>query len=296
LEPGAAAPTAAINEHIDHSEIDKIRAGAPTAPINEHIDHAEIDKFRAGAGQEFSAERSGLTNTHGAEVKFPTDSANLGINSGTGPVVADSGVKVNASIPDVSSPTPSVAEATATVSAPVSHTVKSGDTLWSIVKQPGMSDQEIMKRVHEVYEANKDVIGPNPDKIFPGQVLKLDGLGLGLDHGAAHSVAKGVGKGVAATVEVAANRETIPFAPDVLHDFVKDTKLDAVTLDGVGKVAFPVPAPNFAHVGTEGVATTKDINAALADFYTGDAKKVTEAVKVDKLDKFASLYDGRGKH
>jgi nucleoid-associated protein YgaU len=285
-------------------------AAAPAAAINEHIDHAEIDKFRASAGQEFSAERSGLTNTHGAEVKFPTDSANLGINSGTGPVVADSGVKVNASIPDVSSPAPSVADATATVSgganAPVTHTVVKNDTLSGIALKElqarggHFTTSDVYKLTDQIYAANKDVIGNDINRIFPGQVLKLDGLGLGLDHGtahsAAHSVAKGVGKGVAATVEVAANRETIPFAPDVLHDFVKDTKLDAVTLDGVGKVAFPVPAPNFAHVGTEGVATTKDINAALADFYTVDAKKVTEAVKVDKLDKFASLYDGHGKH
>ena len=242
-------------------------AAAPTAPINEHIDHAELDKIRAGAGQEFSAERSGLTNAQGTEVKFPTDSANMGVNSGAGPAAAD---------------------ATATVSAPVSHTVKSGDTLWDIAKQPGMSNQEIMNRVNQIYEANKDVIGNNPDRIFPGQLLKLDGLTHSLSHGVSH--------GVAAGVEVAASRETIPFAPDVLHDFVKDTKLDAVALDGVGKVAFPVPAPNFAHVGTEGVATSKDTNAALAEFYTGDAKKVAETVKVDKLDKFASLYDGHGKH
>ena len=279
LEPGAAAPTAAINEHIDHSEIDKIRAGYTN---------------------DFSAERSGLTNTQGTEVKFPTDSASLGINSGTGPAVADIGVKANASIPDVSSPAPSVAEATAAVSAdahaPVTHTVVKDDTVSGIALKElqarggHFTTGDVYKLADQIYAANKDVIGNDINRIFPGQVLKLDGLGL--EHGATHSVAKGV----AAGVEVAASRETIPFAPDVLHDFVKDTKLDAVALDGVGKVAFPVPAPNFAHVGTEGVATSKDTNAALAEFYTGDAKKVAETVKVDKLDKFASLYDGHGKH
>lgn len=280
LGSGAAAPTAAINEHIDHSELNKIRGITPA--VNEHIDHAELDKIRGAASQEFSAERSGLTNAQGTGIKFPTDSASLGVNSGTAPAVAD-----------VASPVPTVADATATISggAPVTHTVTKGDSLseiaHQIVKERAAASggtyttQDIYKFAGQLYEANKDVIGNNPDKIFPGQVLKLDGLdnihGSVLNHG----------------VEVAANRvsDTVPFAPDVLHGLVGGTKLDALALDGAGQANFPVPAPNFAHVGTEGVASTKDINEALKDFYTEDTKKVTDAVKVNK---YASIDDGIG--
>jgi nucleoid-associated protein YgaU len=286
LESGAAAPTAAINEHIDHSELDKIRGITPA--VNEHIDHAELDKIRGAAPQEFSAERSGLANVQGTEVKFPTDSASLGVNSGTAPAVADA-----------ASTAPTVADATATISsgAPVTHTVTKGDSLseiaHQIVKERAAASggtyttQDVYKFAGQLYEANKDVIGNDPDKIFPGQVLKLDGLdnihGSVLNHGAA----------VKHGVEVAANRvsDTVPFAPDVLHGLVGGTKLDSLALDGAGQANFPVPAPNFAHVGTEGVATTKDINEALKDFYTEDTKKVTDAVKVNK---YASIDDGIG--
>ena len=47
-----------------------------------------------------------------------------------------------------------------------SYTVKSGDTLSAIGKHHGVAWREI-------YEANKDVIGDNPDKIRPGQTLRI---------------------------------------------------------------------------------------------------------------------------
>ena len=46
------------------------------------------------------------------------------------------------------------------------YTVKSGDTLSKIGQQHGVAWREI-------YEANKGVIGDNPDKIFPGQQLRI---------------------------------------------------------------------------------------------------------------------------
>ena len=46
------------------------------------------------------------------------------------------------------------------------YTVKSGDTLSEIGQQHGVAWREI-------YEANKDVIGDNPDKIRPGQTLRI---------------------------------------------------------------------------------------------------------------------------
>src|ERR1041384_4482004 len=47
-----------------------------------------------------------------------------------------------------------------------SYTVKSGDSLSAIGKHHGVAWREI-------YEANKDVIGDDPDKIRPGQTLRI---------------------------------------------------------------------------------------------------------------------------
>jgi len=46
------------------------------------------------------------------------------------------------------------------------YTVKSGDTLTAIGKHHGVAWREI-------HEANKDVIGDDPDKIRPGQKLRI---------------------------------------------------------------------------------------------------------------------------
>lgn len=51
--------------------------------------------------------------------------------------------------------------------APKTHTVVSGDTLTGIAKQYGKADWK------EVYEANKDVIGDDPNKIRVGMELKV---------------------------------------------------------------------------------------------------------------------------
>ena len=48
------------------------------------------------------------------------------------------------------------------------YTVKSGDTLSAIGQRHGVAWREI-------HEANKDVIGDNPDKIRPGQKLRNPG-------------------------------------------------------------------------------------------------------------------------
>lgn len=51
--------------------------------------------------------------------------------------------------------------------SPKTHTVASGDTLSSIAKQYGKADWK------EVYNANKDVIGDDPNKIRIGMELKI---------------------------------------------------------------------------------------------------------------------------
>ena len=50
---------------------------------------------------------------------------------------------------------------------PRSYTVRPGDTLSGIASGLGMSDWR------PLYEANRSVIGPDPDLIRPGQVLTV---------------------------------------------------------------------------------------------------------------------------
>jgi nucleoid-associated protein YgaU len=49
------------------------------------------------------------------------------------------------------------------------HTVDKGESLWAIAEHE-LGDG---KRWKEIYEANKDVIGANPDLIQPGMELKI---------------------------------------------------------------------------------------------------------------------------
>lgn len=55
------------------------------------------------------------------------------------------------------------------------HVVKRGDTLWDIAKSQlpdGASSAQINHEWHRWYEANRQVIGEDPDLILPGQVLQ----------------------------------------------------------------------------------------------------------------------------
>ncbi len=51
---------------------------------------------------------------------------------------------------------------------PVFHTVEKGDTLWAISKK-ALGDGN---RYNEIFEANKPMLS-HPDKIYPGQVLRI---------------------------------------------------------------------------------------------------------------------------
>ena len=51
------------------------------------------------------------------------------------------------------------------------YTVKKGDNLWTIAKRLYGSGADYTK----IYEANKDVIGKNPNLIYPGQTFTIPG-------------------------------------------------------------------------------------------------------------------------
>lgn len=61
------------------------------------------------------------------------------------------------------------------VSAVQEHVVQRGDTLWDIAKAAlpdDASGAEITQEWHRWYDANRQVIGGDPDLILPGQILK----------------------------------------------------------------------------------------------------------------------------
>jgi nucleoid-associated protein YgaU len=60
-------------------------------------------------------------------------------------------------------------QAAKAAAAEKTYTVDSGDSLWAIAKQE-LGDGN---RWREIYEANKETIGKNPDLIHPGMVLKI---------------------------------------------------------------------------------------------------------------------------
>ena len=54
--------------------------------------------------------------------------------------------------------------------------VRPGDTLWALAEHDlpvPSTDRQVTARWHDVYRRNRGVIGPDPDLILPGQVLKF---------------------------------------------------------------------------------------------------------------------------
>ncbi|WP_207084317.1 LysM peptidoglycan-binding domain-containing protein [Nocardioides sp. S5] len=57
------------------------------------------------------------------------------------------------------------------------YVVRPGDSLWSIADahpEPGTSGS-VPERWHAIWQANRDVVGDDPDLIHPGQALRLPG-------------------------------------------------------------------------------------------------------------------------
>jgi resuscitation-promoting factor RpfA len=56
--------------------------------------------------------------------------------------------------------------------------VAAGDTLWALAAKqlgPGASNADVSAEVRRWYEANRDEIGPNPDRLAPGTKLRVPG-------------------------------------------------------------------------------------------------------------------------
>ena len=54
------------------------------------------------------------------------------------------------------------------------YRVRPGDSLWTILRRrhPGATDARIARLLPTWYAANKDVVGPDPDQLAPGQLLR----------------------------------------------------------------------------------------------------------------------------
>ena len=56
------------------------------------------------------------------------------------------------------------------------HVVQHGDTLWGLAAAelgPDATDSAIAARWPQWYAANRALIGPDPDLLYPGQVLRI---------------------------------------------------------------------------------------------------------------------------
>jgi nucleoid-associated protein YgaU len=76
-------------------------------------------------------------------------------------------------------PQPDVSVVTGRRAAPVEDrgevVVHRGDSLWSIAARhlgPGATDSEVADAWPRWFAANRDVVGPDPDRLLPGQVLR----------------------------------------------------------------------------------------------------------------------------
>jgi nucleoid-associated protein YgaU len=70
---------------------------------------------------------------------------------------------------------PAAREAEGAGTGPGPVTVLAGDTLWDIAATamgPGASDMDIAMQWPRWYEANRAVIGQDPDVLLPGQILQ----------------------------------------------------------------------------------------------------------------------------
>ncbi|SEC66667.1 LysM domain-containing protein [Nocardioides exalbidus] len=53
------------------------------------------------------------------------------------------------------------------------YVVRPGDSLWSVAQAHPGGDADIDRRWREIWQANRDVVGDDPDLILPGQALRL---------------------------------------------------------------------------------------------------------------------------
>lgn len=72
-------------------------------------------------------------------------------------------------------PSPPPTGAGAQVLADGAYVVRRGDSLWSIAQRHSGDSTSVDQRWRAIWQANRDVVGDDPDLILPGQALHLPG-------------------------------------------------------------------------------------------------------------------------
>jgi nucleoid-associated protein YgaU len=110
----------------------------------------------------------------GASVAGTTTPTQSAAPTSTAPI-ASTEPPAPASAAPTTTPTVPAAPADPSATAPAgTYTVKPGDSLWRIAKAQGTgSNSAIAAKVSAIYTANRELIGPNPSVLRPGQVLTL---------------------------------------------------------------------------------------------------------------------------
>ena len=151
-------------------------APAPATPTASAAPAAQLlsPEDASGASSPGSAAAAGAEVSGGSDVDAPLPPLGWSESAAPAPGVA--------SAPGGGDPGPSASSAEASdagtdAAMPFMVVVRHGDSLWSITDDllgPGPSDpSEIAATWPLLHEANRDVIGPNPDLLVPGQQLAV---------------------------------------------------------------------------------------------------------------------------
>lgn len=266
-------------QKVASSAADLGHAGLSAVGLGSTVEHATAAVDAASSANsptQFSAARSGI-DVGGPSVSFPVDGAspNATIGSGGTSGVADVGAPDVAAtgaqethVPGLSDGPADAPNTPAVTAAPTGvdhaagdalaqkashiHTVQPNDTVSHIAQRElqarGLpaTRENIYKFVDQIYENNKSVIGPDVNKIFPGQEISLafEPKDLNLGHHAP------VVEASAPNVE----------APRSVLGVTKAEMLKATQLDALSPLP-QVEAPIFGHTPSIQIADKADAGA-----------------------------------
>lgn len=167
---------------------DLARGAADVAKDTGHALSEGADSVLAAAFKAPGAISDGIGQGYNAAVTLATDSIDHGrawvadtlhksgdLVAGSSSGNADDVIKGKQLLTDAVPPTSPVTDV-----GPSHYQIQKGDSLWKISKEhleaTGITptNQQIHEATQKLYEANKDLVGMNPDKIFTGRELRID--------------------------------------------------------------------------------------------------------------------------
>ena len=270
----------------------------------------------ATPGGELSVERSGVQSGIAPEVRFPgapelATAAPAGasdVHFPDAPGASSGGASVAPAVADSAS-APAVGN--------TSHVVQAKDTVSQIAERElqargiPATGENIYKLVDQIHEHNRAVIGPDINKIFPGQTISLNFEPQNLNLG--HHASVAVSAPVPPALEVSASRiidAPSNVAPISVLGVNKEQMLAATSLDALNPmpkieesaqlaaglrvdphtaiVSVPAPTkpivPNIAFAGSSSVAQHADVDQVMQD-YLAEEKLRDLADAEDKVPK-----------